>query len=104
MTSPSPQPEVAAKAPPVLGVFDIGCVVIGGIIGVGIFFTPARVAAYVDTPQQVILAWSLGGVLAVLGALVFAELCSLVPGHGGIFRYIHPASRPPPPPLYASPT
>jgi len=95
MTSPSPQPEVAAKAPPVLGVFDIGCVVIGGIIGVGIFFTPARVAAYVDTPQQVILAWSLGGVLAVLGALVFAELCSLVPGHGGIFRYIHAAFGPP---------
>lgn len=71
-----------------LGAFDIGCVVVGGIIGVGIFFTPARVAQAVDSPAQVILAWSLGGLLAVLGALVFAQLSTLVPGHGGIFRYI----------------
>jgi APA family basic amino acid/polyamine antiporter len=75
-------------APRPLGAFDIGCVVVGGIIGVGIFFTPRYVAQAVDTPAQVILAWGLGGLLAVLGALVFAELCTLVPGHGGIFRYI----------------
>lgn len=74
-----------------LSAFDIGCVVVGGIIGVGIFFTPQKVAAAVDTPQQVILAWSLGGVFAVLGALVFAELSTLVPGHGGTFRYIQVA-------------
>lgn len=71
-----------------LSAFDIGCVVVGGIIGVGIFFTPRTVAAAVDTEAQVMLAWGLGGLLAVLGALVFAELSRLVPGHGGIFRYI----------------
>ncbi len=71
-----------------LGAFDIGCVVVGGIIGVGIFFTPRAVAAAVDSPAMMVLAWGLGGVLAVLGALVFAELSVLVPGHGGIFRYI----------------
>ncbi len=74
-----------------LGAFDIGCVVVGGIVGVGIFFTPARVAAALDSPAQVMLAWALGGVLAVLGALVFAELATIVPGHGGIFRYVHAA-------------
>jgi APA family basic amino acid/polyamine antiporter len=74
-----------------LSAFDIGCVVIGGIIGVGIFFTPQRVAAAVDTPQQVLLVWGLGGLLAVLGALVFAELSLLVPGHGGVFRYLQAA-------------
>lgn len=71
-----------------LSAFDIGCVVVGGIIGVGIFFTPRTVAAAVDNEAQVMLAWGLGGLLAVLGALVFAELSRLVPGHGGIFRYI----------------
>lgn len=95
-SSPGPEPT----RPGELRAFDIGCVVVGGIIGVGIFFTPARVAAAVDSPQQVILAWSLGGVLAVLGALVFAELATLVPGHGGIFRYIHAAFGPLPAFLY----
>lgn len=74
-----------------LSAFDIGCVVIGGIIGVGIFFTPKAVAAAVDSPQQVLLAWGLGGLLAVLGALVFAELSLRVPGHGGVFRYLDAA-------------
>lgn len=74
-----------------LSAFDIGCVVIGGIIGVGIFFTPKTVAAAVDSPQQVLLAWDLGGLLAVLGALVFAELSLRVPGHGGVFRYLDAA-------------
>lgn len=74
-----------------LGAFSVGCIVVGGIVGVGIFFTPARVAAAVDTPGQVALAWALGGLLAALGALVFAELSTLVPGHGGTFRYLHAA-------------
>jgi basic amino acid/polyamine antiporter, APA family len=74
-----------------LSAFDIGCVVIGGIIGVGIFFTPKAVAAAVDSPQQVMLAWGLGGLLAVLGALVFAELSLRVPGHGGVYRYLERA-------------
>ena len=74
-----------------LSAFDIACVVIGGIIGVGIFFTPQRVAEAVDTPQQVLLVWGLGGLLAVLGAMVFAELSLFVPGHGGLFRYLDAA-------------
>jgi len=74
-----------------LSAFDIGCVVIGGIIGVGIFFTPQRVAEAVDTPQQVLLVWGLGGLLAVLGAMVFAELSLCVPGHGGLFCYLERA-------------
>ncbi|GAB4153873.1 MAG: hypothetical protein Fur0037_22610 [Planctomycetota bacterium] len=71
-----------------LGVLDVASVVIGGIVGVGIFFTPAKVAARVDGPALVVLAWGLGGLLAVLGALVFAELSTLVPGHGGTYRYV----------------
>ena len=87
----TPAAAVTGDPAPSLGAFDVGCVVIGGIIGVGIFFTPAKVAERVDSAELVIAAWAIGGVLAVLGALVFAELSTLVPGHGGIFRYIHAA-------------
>ena len=76
---------------PTLTAFDICCVVIGGIIGVGIFFTPAKVAAAVDTPTQMIAAWCLGGAFAAVGALVFADLARRVHGHGGTFIYIHAA-------------
>src|SRR5690606_32596550 len=70
---------------------DIGCVVVGGIIGVGIFFTPRSVARAVDGPGEVVLAWAIGGVIAMLGALVFAELSARVPGYGGTFAYLHRA-------------
>ena len=80
-----------AAAGATLSAFDIGCVVVGGIVGVGIFFTPAKVAERAGSAGEVMLAWSIGGVLAVLGALVFAELSARVPGHGGIFRYVHAA-------------
>ena len=92
MDSPTPRRE--------LGLFDVACVVIGGIIGVGIFFTPHGVAERTDSPGEMLAAWGLGGLLAVLGALVFAELSTRVPGHGGIFRYIHAAFGPLPAFLY----
>lgn len=76
---------------PTLRAFDIGCIVVGGIIGIGIFFTPRNVALAVDGPGQAVLAWGLGGLIAMLGALVFAELSARVPGHGGMFTYIHRA-------------
>jgi APA family basic amino acid/polyamine antiporter len=76
------------RSKPNLGAFDIGCVVVGGIIGVGIFFTPQVVAARVGSATQVIAAWSVGAVIALLGALVFADLARRVPGHGGTFLYI----------------
>jgi basic amino acid/polyamine antiporter, APA family len=73
---------------PGLSAFDIGCVVIGGIVGVGIFFTPAKVAAAVDDSTQVVAAWALGGLIAVLGALVFARLAREMPENGGTFVWI----------------
>jgi APA family basic amino acid/polyamine antiporter len=77
--------------PPTLTAFDVGCVVIGGILGVGIFFTPRAVAGAVDGPGEVVVAWGIGGLIAGLGAMVFAELSARVPGHGGMFAYIHRA-------------
>ncbi|MEZ5963478.1 MAG: APC family permease [Planctomycetota bacterium] len=91
---------MTAPTAPKLTAFDIGCVVVSGIVGVGIFFTPQRVAAAVDGPLQMVTAWGIGGVIALCGALVFAELSRLVPGYGGTFVYIERAFGPLPAFLY----
>lgn len=67
---------------------DIGAVVVGGIIGVGIFFTPGDVAAIVPSPYWVLGMWALGGVLAILGALVLADLGARMPKAGGFYVFL----------------
>ena len=62
-----------------LGLFDAVVVVAGGIIGVGIFANPSNVARVLDDPVLILLAWSLGGVVALIGAFVWAELASRFP-------------------------
>lgn len=57
-----------------LGPVDATCVVIGAIIGVGIFFTPTSVAQLTGSAGLAMAAWGLGGVIALCGALTFAEL------------------------------
>jgi APA family basic amino acid/polyamine antiporter len=53
-----------------LGPFDATMLVMGGIIGAGIFVNPAEVARYVHTPQLIVGVWLLGGLIAMAGALV----------------------------------
>lgn len=79
------------KAPVKLGAFDIACLVVGGIIGIGIFLTPAKVAAGVGGAGHVMIAWAIGGLLAILGALTYAGLGRLVPGPGGVYAYLREA-------------
>ena len=67
----------------VLGLKDALCVVVGAIIGVGIFITPPRVADITGSPGMALLAWGIGGAMALLGALTFAELGGLFPRTGG---------------------
>ena len=62
--------------------------VIGGIIGVGIFVNPAVVARGLSSPLQVLSAWALGGVIALLGAFVYAELAARMPNTGGEYVYL----------------
>ena len=75
----------------VLGPFDAIAVVIGAIIGVGIFFTPSRVAALVGSSSWVLVTWALGGLIAVLGALTFADLGRLYPRTGGQYELLRDA-------------
>lgn len=77
-----------------LGPFDATMVVIGGIIGVGIFNNPSSVARTLDTPTLVLAAWALGGAVAIAGAFAYAELGNLMPRVGGQYAYLGAAWHP----------
>jgi len=69
-------------------------VVIGGIIGTGIFVNPYLVARTLDTPPLVLAAWVAGGVVAIIGALAYAELGQQQPQAGGPYVYLRDAWHP----------
>ena len=66
-----------------LGVWDATMVVVGGVIGSGIFLTPAAIARQTSSGAEQLLAWGFGGVLALIGALCYAELGARRPNAGG---------------------
>ena len=74
-----------------LGPFDATMLVMGGIIGAGIFVTPAEVAHHVQTPGLIVGVWALGGLIAMAGALVYAELADRRPEVGGQYAYLRDA-------------
>jgi basic amino acid/polyamine antiporter, APA family len=76
------------RLPRTLGLFSSIMVLIGITIGSGIFRVPSRVAAGLGAPGPVLLAWVIGGVLALFGALTLAELAALFPRSGGIFAFL----------------
>jgi APA family basic amino acid/polyamine antiporter len=69
-------------------------VVIGGIIGAGIFVTPAIVAQRLDTPMLVLGAWVVGGAIALAGAFSYAELGAIFPKAGGQYVYLRDGLHP----------
>ncbi len=81
----------ASELRQVLGLWDAICVVVGAIIGVGIFFVPRAVAAVTGSPRGALLAWGLGGVVAMLGAFTFAALGRLRPLAGGQYHVLRDA-------------
>lgn len=83
-----------------LGLFSGTMAVVGGIIGGGIFRTPATVAERLGSPELVLLAWVVGGAVAVIGALCFGELGSRRPRAGGGYVYLRETWGPLPAFLY----
>src|SRR5947208_3028241 len=77
-----------------LGLFDATMIVMGGIIGAGIFVNPSVVAQRVDTPALVLCAWLIGGLIALIGAFVYAERAALRPRVGGQYAYLRDAYHP----------
>ena len=88
--SDSPSGRLARQ----VGLFDATMVVMGGIVGAGIFINPYVVAQQVHTPVLVLAAWAFGGVLAMLGAFVYAELADRMPQVGGQYAYLREAYHP----------
>jgi APA family basic amino acid/polyamine antiporter len=77
-----------------LGVFDATMIVMGGIIGAGIFRNPAEVARRVSEPSLMLGAWVAGGLIALAGAFVYAELAQRRPEVGGQYAYLRDAFHP----------
>lgn len=77
-----------------LGVFDATMLVVGGIIGAGIFLNPAVVAQRAPTALLTVGVWALGGAVALAGAFVFAELGALKPEAGGGYVYLRDGMSP----------
>ncbi|MBE9009067.1 amino acid permease [Pseudanabaenaceae cyanobacterium LEGE 13415] len=78
----------AARKPPLLSLTDAIAIIVGVVIGTGIFETPALVAANSSTASMVILTWLIGGVVSLIGALCYAELATTYPHVGGNYEYL----------------
>jgi APA family basic amino acid/polyamine antiporter len=77
-----------------LGAFDATMIVMGGIIGSGIFINPYVVARQVHSAPLILGVWAAGGVIALLGAFVYAELAAILPEAGGQYAYLREAFHP----------
>lgn len=77
-----------------LGLFSATLAVIGGIVGAGIFINPYLVAQRVQTMPLILGAWLAGGIVALLGGFIYAELAARAPVVGGQYAYLRDALHP----------
>ncbi len=89
-TDNQPRPELARD----LGLSHAGAVVVGTIIGSGIFLVPSEMMQAVGSARLVYLAWVVGGLLSFFGALTYAELGAMKPQAGGEYVYVRDAYGP----------
>ena len=87
---PQSEPKLARR----LGLFDATMIVMGGIIGSGIFINPYVVARQVTTPFLILAVWAAGGLIALAAAFIWAELAALRPEVGGQYAYLREAYHP----------
>lgn len=84
-----------------LSYFDAISIVVGIVIGAGVFRTPSLVALHTSDERMFILAWVLGGIISLIGALCYAELTTAFPHAGGDYYFIRKAFGPKPAFLFA---
>ena len=75
-------------------------IVVGAVIGSGIFLTTGGMAAHIPSASLLLLAWTLGGVLAITGGLTYAEMGAMYPQSGGVYVFLREAYGPLPAFLY----
>ena len=79
------------ELPRILGFFSVVGIIIGTVIGSGIFIVPAQIAAQVRSPLLILSVWAVGGLLSFFGAIVFAELGAAFPQAGGMYIFLREA-------------
>ncbi len=77
-----------------LGLFDATTLIVGSVIGSGIFVAPSIMAGYVQSPAMLLGLWALGGVLSLFGAIAYAELAAAMPRAGGQYVFLSRAFGP----------
>src|SRR5512143_1499768 len=77
-----------------LGLLDTTFLVIGAVVGSGIFMTPGLIAEGLPSPGLLLAVWLLGGLITLCGALTFAELGAMYPEAGGQYVYLREAYGP----------
>jgi APA family basic amino acid/polyamine antiporter len=88
MTIPQATAASSAGYAPRLGLFSGTMLVVGGVIGAGIFLSPSIVAQRSGSASLTLLAWTLGAIVSLAGALVYAELGARAPRAGGVYVYL----------------
>ena len=86
----SAAPQSAAPRP-TLKLFDAIAMIVGLIVGAGVFGTPAIVAGAVGSESLLIPIWIAGGVFSIIGALCYAELATAFPSAGGEYHFLQRA-------------
>ena len=76
------------RTQPALRTLDVAALIVGTVVGAGIFRTPALVAAHSGSESAVLLAWVVGGLVSLVGALCYAELATAYPHPGGDYHYL----------------
>ena len=82
MTQPAGQPRAT------LSLFDAAAMIIGLVVGIGIFKAPSIVAGSADSVEEFLLLWIAGGAISLIGALCYAELGSSFPHAGGEYHFL----------------
>jgi APA family basic amino acid/polyamine antiporter len=94
MTQSSPLQPFKPHLEKQIGLFDATMIVMGGVVGAGIFMNPYVVAQRLHSPALILSVWVVGGIVAILGAFIYAELGDRLPQVGGQYVYLRDAYHP----------
>ncbi len=86
-----PLAPAAGRPREVLGLREAVAIIVGIVIGAGIFKAPSLVATFTGDPAWMFGAWALGGLISLIGALCYAELATAYPDAGGDYHFLHRA-------------
>ncbi|OZI26120.1 amino acid permease [Bordetella genomosp. 9] len=89
--TPNASRAVGARPSPLLSTLDVMALVVGIVIGAGIFSAPALIAANAASLDHILIAWVVGGAISLAGAMCYAELATTYPDAGGDYHYLRRA-------------